>query len=341
MINLYEFQNNIKKNEINKSYLFCGIDEEIIKENIKKLVYASVSQEFIDLNYVKFDGNNIDDFNKVLNACETLPFMSDKKIVLIYRADFLGEGDDGNKKKLFNAFNDYIDNIPESCILIAYYVFKNKREKPSYKIYKLKKKCCVVKVDKIIGRQLEIKVKDLFLQKNKPISNFELKLFCSNLPNDMGVIENEVEKLCCYTIDRDIKKEDIQNMYPKKNDDDIFDLVDLIGDKKIKGALEIFNELIYKGEDILGIVYMIERQFKLLYIIKHEVESGKSIETITTKVRLPEFICKKLLNQSKKFTLKQVKKSIDICLNTEEKLKSSTIDKKVELELMIINAMTI
>lgn len=336
MINLTQFEENIKKNKLDNCYIFCGVDEELIKESIRSFIDKILDKNFIDLNYVKFDGDNLDNFDGIVNACETLPFISDKKVVLVYRANFLGEGEDNTKKRLYNEFKEYTNNLPASSILILYYIFKNKREKPSYKIQKLNNKCTVIKADKIFGRQLEAKVKSIFENKGKNIGNVELKLFCSNLPSDIGIIENEVEKLCCYTMDREIKKEDIHDMYPTKGEEDIFDLVDLIGDKKAKDAVDTLNGLIYKGEKIPEILYMIERQFKLLYRIKNSIDKGKDKNFIVSDIKLPLFICEKLMHQSKKFTLKQIKKAIDICLNAEKKMKKSSTSKKVEMELLII-----
>ena len=46
----------------------------------------------------------------------------------------------------------------------------------------------------------------------------------------------------------------------------------------------------------------------------------------------------KFINQSKKFSNKQLNKCINLCLYTEKKLKSnSNLNKKTELELMIVS----
>ena len=52
---------------------------------------------------------------------------------------------------------------------------------------------------------------------------------------------------------------------------------------------------------------------------------------------MPAFVCEKILNQSNKFTLKQLQRILNLCLETENNLKSSNIDKKIELELMLFN----
>lgn len=340
MINLSAFEDKIKKGIIDNCYIFCGLDEEMIKDKIKLLQKKVLSENFMDLNLVRFDGDTLTSFEPVINACETLPFMEERKIVVVYRGNFLGDKDDGGKKTLYNELNNYIKSIPTTCILIVYYVFKDKREKPSSKIYALDKKTIVVKGDKIYGRELESKVKNIFAKKDKDIGNVELKLFCSLLPTDMGIIENEIEKLCCYVLDREIKKEDIYALLNKKEDDDIFDLVDLIGDKKVKEAINSLNELMYKGDKANEILFMVERQFKLLYKVKYSLERRMSREEICGEIKLPSFICEKLINQSNKFTLSKLLRALEICLHWEKTMKSSSLDKKIQMELLIIETMT-
>lgn len=341
MINLVDYKEKIKSGKMSNCYIFCGIDEELIKENINNLIHTIINKEFEDLNLVKFDGNTLENFDKVINACETLPFMSEKKVVEIYRANFLSNN---CGKEVYNDFKKYIDNIPSTCILILYYVFKDKRDNISASknksIFALDKKCTIVKAEKLKGYELEKAVKQIFDSKNKKIGNVELRLFSSSVPSDMGIVENEVEKLCCYTMGRDITKQDIYDLYPKNNDDDIFDLVDLIGDKKIKQAIDTLNELIFKGSTSFEILYMIERQFKLIYNVKNLLNAKKTSFDISKEIRLPEFICKKIIGQSKKFTFNQLKNSLYACLETERILKSSSSHKKTEMEMLLVKTIT-
>ncbi|MCS4454854.1 hypothetical protein JTT00_08100 [Clostridium botulinum] len=88
MLDILEFEQNTKKYINNNCYIFCGHHEQLIKENIKRIIDSNINNDFKDLNYVQFDGSQLEEFDTVFNACETLPFMSEKKAVLIYRADF-------------------------------------------------------------------------------------------------------------------------------------------------------------------------------------------------------------------------------------------------------------
>lgn len=331
-----ELERDIQKNKFHNCYVFCGSDEVLIKETVNSIVSRNVEETFKDLNYVQFDGVTTDAFN-IVNTCETIPFMSSKKVVVVYRANFLGESEDKELKKKLQVIREYIDNPADHCILIMYYVFENDREKISEKVKKLDKKTCAVKFDKLKGEALEKKVKSLFQDKGKNIGKFELKLFCEGLENNMNIIKNEAEKLCMYTWEREITKEDILKLLPPKTDNDIFHLVDSLSSKKIEKALDILNELIFKGEKIPYILYMIERQFNILLQIKLGLEEGKDKDQLARELRLNTYICSKMITQSKKFTMKGLKQTIDLCLKTEGILKSSSLNSKTEMELLIIN----
>lgn len=343
MIDIFTLKENVKKGSIENCYIFCGSDEQLIKEGVYSIVNKLLDKNFMELNYVKFDGNSLDSFDPVVNACQTLPFMSDKKVVLIYRASFI-QDDKGDSKlsanKSFKEVSEYIKNVPSHCVLILYDVFKGKRDKPSKRIYAMDKKVCVVKADKIKGQQLEGKVKSFFEIRGKKIERIELKVFCSLMEdNNLSVIENEVEKLCCYVDDREITKDDIKTLFLKSNDDDIFDLVNPISQKKAREALGVLNELIYKGEKIPHILNMIERQFNLLFRVKVSLENRKGKQDIMKELNIrSEYACDMLISQSKKFTIRQLRRAIELCLNTEQKIKSSSVNEKTEMELLIISA---
>lgn len=346
MIDIVTLKENVEKSILNNCYLFCGVDEQLMREGINSIINKTLDKNFIDLNYVKFDGNSLESFEPVINACETLPFMSEKKIVLVYRSSFFQDDKgDNNKISSDNTFNnicDYISQLPDYCILIFYDVFKNKRDKPGKRIYKLDKQICIVKADKMKGQQLEIKIKSFFEHRGKQIGRIELKIFCSLMDeNNLNIIENEVEKLCCYTYDKSISKEDIKELFLKNNDDDIFDLVNPISQKKVKESVEVLNQLIYKGEKIPYILNMIERQFNRLFRVKLALENKKNKQCIMKEMNIrSEYACDMIIGQSKKFTLRQLKYALQLCLNAEQKMKSSTVNEKTEMELLIIKTIT-
>lgn len=341
MIDILDFKSSIKKKEINNSYIFVGQDEYTMKENIKIIMNKCLDKEFKDLNYIKFDGGDLEEFDPVYNACETMPFMSEKKIVLVYRANFLSDNkSDSKTTKLYNSINKYIDKLPSHCVFIMYLVMNNKRDKIGSKIKKLDKKCTVVKVDNIKGGKLEQKIQKMFSSRGKNIERVPLKSFVHNMKdNNLNIIENEVEKICSYTLEKDIEKKHINIMYDNSvNDDDIFDLINLISEKKAKDAVGLLNQLTFKGQKITHILAMMEKQFRNLYLVKVGVESRKTKEQLAHELRIHPYGCSILIRQSKKFTLRQIERAMNLCLEADRKIKTTTANPNTEVEILIINS---
>jgi len=311
---------------------------------VELIVDKIIEPAFKDLNYVRYDGSKVDN-DMILNSCETLPFMSDKKVVEIYRAEFLEDGatrgNNDGKKLDFNELSKYIVTMPRYTVLIMYYVFETDRDKISNKVKKLEGKAVVVKIDKLKGASLQNKIKELFQEKGKKIEKKELSFFSTIIDNNMDIVTNEVEKLICYTEGRNITKEDIMALMPPKNENDIFNLVDYLSQRNVKKSIDILNELIYKGEKPTGILFMIVRQFKLLLSLRVGSDNGKQVDFLAREFKLHPFIAEKMIKQSKKFSLKALKENLKLCVEVEKIMKSTAVDEKTALELLMIKSVII
>nr|WP_242850082.1 DNA polymerase III subunit delta [Clostridium polynesiense] len=238
MIDIDQLENKINKKDIRNCYILTGIDEHIIKEQVDNIISACIHEDFRELNVIKMDGMKLNE-DSFIDACETLPFMSEKKVVVVYRAAFLKESQDSENKKRFQVCQEYIKESPSHCVLIFYYIFEDKREKVSDKVKRLEKYCTVVKADKLKGEKLYKKVGTLFQHKGKEIGKVELKYFCDNVENNMDIIANEADKLINFTEGRNITRNDIDKMLPYKSENDVFDLVDFISQKNLRKLLSL------------------------------------------------------------------------------------------------------
>ena len=336
MINIDILDGEIKKNDISNGYIFCGLDEELIKISVNSIINKVVEKEFLDLNLIKLDGLTTT-FEDIENACETLPFFGEKKVVVVYRANFLKEKPDKDGAKTYTEILKYIKDLPSHTVLIMYYLFNDKRDTPkkNKKLTTLDKYVKVVHCDKLKKDRYYKKVEDLFKEKGRTIGKVQLRYFADKVQNNFDIIKREVDKLDCYTIGREITKEDIDKLIQNKSEDDIFDLVEYISIRKVEKALDLLDELLFKADQHMLIISSIGNHFRRLYEIKVYLTQGKRIDFFMSKYRLPQFVCEKLMNQAAKFTVKQLSELIRVCVETELKLKSSASEKQMEMELML------
>lgn len=342
MINYEVYEKEIEKGNLKNGYIFCGLDEELIKDGINLIARKEISEELAELNLIKIDGMNTS-FDVIMNACETMPFMSEKKVVIVYRAGFLQEKSDSTGTKIYNDIKKYVSNLPPYTILIMYYLLHDKREKPNKnkKLHTMEKFLSIIHCDKLKKDKYLKKVSDIFKEKGKPIGRVELTYFCDKVQNNFNIIKREADKLISYTEGREIKKEDINLLILNSNEEDVFDLVELIAAKKIDKAIDIMKEILYKSDQHMLIISAIQKHFLRLYEIKLKISEGKKVQDFIAEYRLPQFVCEKLIGQTNKFTQKQLAELVKLCVKTETKLKSASIDKNMEMEFLLINTLTV
>jgi DNA polymerase III subunit delta len=338
LIDFDVLEGEVKKGKIENSYIFCGLDEELIKEGISLVVNNTIDKSLLDLNYIRLDGLTTT-FDDIMNACETMPFMGEKKVVVVYRASFLKDKTDSAGAKIYNEVLKYLKDLPPYTVLIIYYLFNDKRDTPkkSNKVKSLDKVSKVVYFDKLKKDRYYKKVEEVFKEKGKEIGKIELRYFAEKVQNNFDIIRRESDKLISYAGDRAITKNDIDKLIANSSEDDIFDLVDFISQKKVEKALDLLYELLSKSDQHMLIISNIENNFKRLYEIKIFVQNGVRVNDISSKFKLPTFVCEKLINQCNKFSVKQLQRLMEICLETENKIKTTGVDKNMEMELMIFN----
>ena len=57
---------------------------------------------------------------------------------------------------------------------------------------------------------------------------------------------------------------------------------------------------------------------------------------MASELRLHPYVCEKMISQSNKFTIKRLKRNIELCLETEKVLKSTSTDDKINIEVFMI-----
>lgn len=341
-VSIDQLYRDLKNGKVEKSYILYGIDEKQIKESIEEIIEVALTGPMKELNLFKVDGSNFN-LEEFKENAENLPFMSERKVMILYRAELLREKGKEKKekdKKDFKELIEYMKNCPSHCTIIAYYVFNDKREK-NRALDNLKGDICLVKVEELKGDRLYKRVGDLFKDKGVEIGKVELQYFCDYSSKDLNIIENDIDKIVSYCDGRKIKKDDIKKLLNISGTEDIFDLVDAISQGKVERAILLMNDLIFRGINEINILYMIERQFDLLLKGKVALDNRQSNEEFEKTYGINKYIAKKIMDQGRKFSYKKIKESLRICEEMDKMMKSSALSNKLALEMLLIRSANI
>ncbi len=336
-MNFAEFKKIIKNNEINSTYLLIGEEEYLLEESIELLKKTYIDDSFEALNYTVLDGRvaTIDD---LINTCETLPFMSSKKMVVLKDVDqFIDKGD------LLKDIYTYLDDLGNHvCLLMVDNSNELKKTTKLYKYYN--KNNNVVEFTKLKGKDLSQWVERIIKENNSKMSFSNINYFIQhssylsrNVNSTLYDLENELKKVISYAKGMEVQKEDIDFVMVKSLDNNIFDLLASINKSDIDSSLSIFNEIYLSNEPIPKILFMISRQIRLMLGYNIYRDKGYTDGEIIDKLMIKSYEYSKISSQAKMYSIKTLQDYLNLILEVDKKLKTTSTDNKVEMEILIIN----
>lgn len=340
-MNYVEFNKNLKEGNIQPLYLFSGEEIYLIDETITRVKNKYLDKSLETINFATLNGKSITQ-EDIINACETLPFMSQKKIVLLNEVSLFLENGITDEKE----FYDYLDKIGDHCIFII--TDRNGEIKKTRKFYKyFKKNNIVVEFNKLTKTQLQSWIKNILKANKKEMNIAYINYFMDrssyfnrNHDTNLYSLKSELEKLINYSEDVEIKKEDIESISQKTTDSNIFDLLGYLSEGNGDKALQVFNELYSLDEPALKILFMITRQVRLVLNYKLYSNKGYDDNQIRNKLKISPYELKKISQQARKHDINVLKRHFSYLLIMDKRLKSSSMDEKLEMEMLILRIST-
>ena len=154
----------------------------------------------------------------------------------------------------------------------------------------------------------------------------------------MENIQKELEKVFCYTLERDeISTEDIDAVCVTQITNRIFDMVHAVSERKTEEALDLYYDLIALKEPPMRILYLMTREFRLLLQVKELVKSGYDKKEIASKAGIHPFAAGKYMEQARSFTAAELKTIMEESAKLEESVKTGRITDALSVETFLIS----
>lgn len=340
-MNYSKLVKEIKTGKIQNIYLLFGQEQYFCKEAVKLLEEFVIHPSFRDLNYEYMEGDNIT-VQRIENACETLPFMDEKRLVILKNFSLLQGGKASKEEKEQGKYLvEYIRRVPRSTCLVFWQSENIDKRKKIFQA--IKKAGGVWEFEKLKSMELEKWIEKHLREKSKAIQRPALHFFMENgdylsknSTKTLIDIVNEINKMIDYVGDKkNITIEDIEKILPRKLENDIFKMVDAIGQKNRKVSLKLLNDMLKEGESEIKILFMIARQFRILIQCKELRTKGYSPKEIANKLHMMPFIVNKGISQSKYFDRDILKKAMHSTLEMDLKIKTGRMNERLALEMLI------
>jgi DNA polymerase-3 subunit delta len=312
-------------------FFFYGEDSFRAKNKIdaiKDKFKASVDKSGISL--INLDGEilTLDDF---LKNTESQGFFTSKKLIIIKNIF-----DNKNLKILEKPLIEYLakqkDSVEENYLIF----WQVSKPNPKNLLYKaLTKFKYVEEFPKLSSDKINTWLKKEIASRNKTISQEAALTLLSFVGENLWQLEQEINKLVHFSHNPEISLNDVKSIVQAKSDDNIFNLVDALGKKNKALALKLLESQLDSGANSLYLLTMIARQFRILIKVKLFSAKIDNSFAVAQALKIHPFVAKKTLEQSKLYSLEDLKKIYQLLLELDFKLKREASYEKVFFLQMI------
>lgn len=239
-----------KDRKLNKINLVYG-RELLLIDNLVDAFKNLAKDSMPDFNLTIIDGQETN-LESMVSAIETLPMMSDKRYVLVKDFELFQ-----TKRRFFNDEAEselirIIEDMPDTAlVLFASYGDIDTKKSRLYKA--VSKLGDVLVMDKLDDMDLFKWCKEAFEKNQIRANNSELVYFIDLVGYKdkkssvtLADLKNEIDKISAYLgKGNSLDKESIDRLLTNNIEDNVFKMIDMIGSKNMKMALNLFDDMIY------------------------------------------------------------------------------------------------
>lgn len=315
---------DLKSGELKQIYLLSG-EEAYLKNMYKKRLREALVGMDDMMNFTAYAGKGID-VKQVIAQAETMPFFAQRRLIQIEDSGFF--------KNACPELAEYLPSLPPE----TYLVFVESEVDKRSKMYKeVKAAGRIVELGRQDEKTLTAWVLGQLKREGKNIRRDALDAFLEKTGDDMENIANELEKLLCYTAEKDsVELEDVYAICTVTTENKIFDMIRAVAEKQQRRALDLYYDLLSLKEPPMKILFLIARQFNQMLLLKDLRAQGFDSQTVASKAGLSSFIAKKALAQAAKFEQSVLQRAVQDCVEMEHAVKSGKIGDRLAVEMLIV-----
>ncbi len=317
--------------------LMFGDDQFALKDTLNRWKTAFIEKYEGDINLDQMEGEIAP--NQIVEACQAYPFLSDKRLVIV--KNFLAEQSTDEQKRMASLLED----IPvETCTLLFVELKMPDKRTSLYK--KLAKVARLEEFKPLAGEDLTRWIIKTIEERGGKIE-WSTATYLSTLTGEnTWKLNNEIQKLLNYAAGNTITRAMIDDLVHGDTSTSIFKLTDALGQKRPHEAIQLFHQLINKGEPIPLIYSMIVRQIRMLIQLKELNDAGKTPREIAALTKIHPYAVSQTIPQCRNFSLTELKglfvklAKIDLRLKTGA-FQFSTTDQRpymMEIETFMVEA---
>ena len=319
-------------------FVYYGVEEFLRARAVAELYAQLGDRSLASMNTSHLDGRKLT-LPELKDAVEALPFLVEKRLVVVSALLSRLAGKSGKPTKPDQQFMTgllaYLPGTSPSTWLVfdeeaigeAHPVLQYAREHP----------------DKVraqmFGRLGEAALRTWLAQRAQErdgvLAADALDALATAGDVDLRLLDQEIGKLITYAGGRPVTGSDVKKLVHAARSVDVFAMVDALGQRNGRRAIEQFHSLVDDGEPPVRLLGMITRQFRMIMQAKDLSERRAPAADVMRTLAAPKFLADKMLTQSRQFQMAQLETIYRRLLETDLNIKTGQIDPLLAIDILI------
>lgn len=327
----WAFFDEFKAGTVRNVYLFYGPEGYIRKSALATMQKKLLMPGLESMNCTFMQSPTA---QQIIENCETLPMMGDWRLVIVQGLALLESGKAKDEAQESAALCDYLPRVPPTTCLVFECEAPDKRKKLCQALMKL---TGAVSFDMLSDARLA----QWMNQTLKPLGKKMDAQACAQLAftsgRDLTMLHGELQKLAAYVGERAvITQEDIERVATHTAECTVFAMVDALVDGQAQQAFLLLSVLLESGEERLGVLALITRQYRQMMYAKDMMDSRMPQAQMMKALGVPSFALNKLMRRAGRRTMAQLREQLDLCVKTDYDIKRGAVREEAGLDRLML-----
>ena len=329
---LQRLKADLKSGEFQNLYIFCG-EEAYLREHYLRLLSGKLTGGPAGaFNEHRFSAENLTP-EAFSEAVEAMPMMAERTFIRVDDVDLfkLPEQQRAQYAALLSDLPDYC------CVVFTYDTVEFKINGTMKKLAEvLRKRACIVEFKRQSERELAAWIARHFRAAGKDITDELCRYLIFITDGMMTTLGPEIQKVANYCTTPAVARSDIDAVVTPALKARTFDISNALAGGDYERALRDLRELFAMQEDCNLILGAIGSQMRRLHYAKLITAGGKGQETLMELTGLKSYPAGLTMTAARKTTERFCARAVELCLQTDRRMKTSFDDPERLLELLVV-----
>ena len=316
--------------------LLVGGDSYLRQMCRKKLIEAFVGEGMRDWGIRKFSADE-DDLSEILGQAQTMPMLAPQQVIFVSEAEAWERLGDDSRDALVKQISEYFDNPAPFTVVVFEATALDQRMRLA-KMFAEKTVTVSVELSSDPGERALLAVPlsiEMARELGSTLESDAAEELCDILNGDLAAIRTEVEKLSAYAGDRKkITRADVDLLVISSQKYEVWDMADMLAERKPAQALEFLNSLLRAGEAAPAMLGALAWMYRKL-LEARELPPGTNGYQAAGRLKMRADAAERAMQRSRKFPRAQLTNGLAALYEADNRLKFGGSSQRAVMEFLV------